>query len=107
MNADIVYGMCRNVVDRVKKTENEKDQKMKSMGIGGLPTAGKETVIAQPNKLEGSFRTILEQRCLYPLYPAAENVPIEVQQIEAMTFTASPDVLITPSDLRVGSKVSI
>lgn len=81
---------------------------MTQMGIGGLPSANQKEALAQkpPNKLEGVFRTMLEQRSFYPLYPNSLDVPIEWQQIEALGFLAQPDVIFTPSDLKLCAKVS-
>ena len=83
---------------------------MTQMGIGGLPTANQKDALAQmkpPNKLDGVFRTMLEQRSFYPLYPNAELVPIEWQQVEGLGFRAQPDVIFTPSDLKLCAKVSL
>lgn len=76
------------------------------MGIGGLPSANQKDALAQkpPNKLEGVFRTMLEQKSFYPLYPNSLDVPIEWQQVEALGFRAQPDVIFTPSDLKLCAK---
>ena len=81
---------------------------MTQMGIGGLPSANQKEALAQkpPNKLEGVFRTMLEQKSFYPLYPGQLDVPIEWQQVEALGFRAQPDVIFTPSDLKLCAKVS-
>ena len=108
MNCDVMQSMCRNVVEKNTLTEAQRHAKLTQMGIGGLPTANQKEALAQkpPNKLEGVFRTMLEQRSFYPLYPNTQEVPIEWQQIEGLGFNAQPDVIFTPSDLKLCAKVS-
>ncbi|KAF7839819.1 DNA polymerase alpha subunit B [Senna tora] len=49
---------------------------------------------------------ILKQRSFYPLYPPAENVPLDFSLAsEALQLSMVPDVLILPSDIKYFVKV--
>jgi hypothetical protein len=54
-------------------------------------------------KVDAIVSQILKQRSFYPLYPG--NASIEFSQMESLTFEASPDVLILPSDFSHFAKV--
>lgn len=105
MNADLLMDMCRNLVNKFTLSEAGKNAKMGNMGIGGLPTANLVEEKA-PTKIDIVFKSVLEQRNFYPLYPVGESMPLEVQQYESMMFKATPDIMITPSDLKVCAEVS-
>lgn len=57
-------------------------------------------------KIEESVKTILQQRTFYPLYPGNQATPIEWEQYAKMMFPEgmTPDVLITPSQLKLFAK---
>ncbi len=59
-------------------------------------------------KVDLAWRSILEQRTYYPVYPANPNTPIEWSQYKHMMFPEGvvPDVLLIPSDLMLLAKVS-
>ncbi|XP_058005627.1 uncharacterized protein LOC110640495 isoform X1 [Hevea brasiliensis] len=49
---------------------------------------------------------ILSQRSFYPLYPPAEDIPLDFSLApEALYFTSVPDILILPSDMKYFVKV--
>ena len=60
-------------------------------------------------KIEESVKSILQQRTFYPLYPGNQVTPIEWEQYTRMMFPegVTPDVLITPSQLKLFAKVSL
>jgi DNA polymerase alpha subunit B len=70
------------------------------MGIGGLPTKNFVEEKA-PNKIQVAFQNVLEQKTFYPLYPGHELMPLEVEQATSLMFKSRPDVLISPSDLKL------
>ena len=60
-------------------------------------------------KVDLAWKSILEQRTFYPVYPVNPNTPIEWSQYKAMMFPDGvvPDVLLIPSDLMLLAKVSL
>ena len=60
-------------------------------------------------KIDESVRSILQQRTFYPLYPGNQATPIELEQINKMMFPegVTPDILITPSQLKLFAKVRL
>ena len=105
LNADVLKDMCRNLVNKFTRSEASKNAMMGNMGIGGLPSANLVEEKA-PNKIDTVFKSMLEQRHFYPLYPGNESMPLEVEQFESLMFKASPDIIITPSDLKLCAEVS-
>lgn len=59
-------------------------------------------------KVDLAWRSILEQRTYYPVYPANPSTPIEWSQFKHMMFPDDiiPDLLLIPSDLMLLAKVS-
>ena len=60
----------------------------------------------QGGKIEESIKSVLQQRTFYPLYPGNQTTPIEWEQYQKLMFPAgvTPDVLITPSQLKLFAK---
>lgn len=57
-------------------------------------------------KVDLAWRSILEQKTYYPVYPANPNTPIEWSQYKHMMFPEGvvPDLLLIPSDLMLLAK---
>jgi len=68
----------------------------------------------EAGKIDQGLKMILEQRCLYPIYPqpvrnrVEDELPIDYSQIENLMLNEeyNPDIIITPSDLNTFAKVS-
>ena len=60
----------------------------------------------QGGKIEESIKSVLQQRIFYPLYPGNSSTPIEWEQYAKLMFPTgvTPDVLITPSQLKLFAK---
>ena len=61
----------------------------------------------QGPKIEVAWKSLLEQRTYFPVYPSNPSTPIEWSQWRQMMFEHTPDVLIIPSDLMLFAKVSL
>lgn len=61
----------------------------------------------QMPKIEVAWRSLLEQKTYFPVYPGNPSTPIEWTQYRSMMYEETPDVLLIPSDLMLFAKVSL
>ena len=88
VNTDIVKDMCINMCF---KNPPQKEGEQKPLG-----------------KIDLVLQSILQQRSYYPLYPGSQVTPIDWEQHKGLMFgDRTPDILITPSDLTLFTKVSV
>ncbi|KAM7250757.1 hypothetical protein ACFE04_022640 [Oxalis oulophora] len=88
---EVKVGCC--TVDVIKQLSGEE--------MSRNPTDGTST--DRMSKLAGH---ILNQKSFYPLYPAAESIPLDYSVApEALQISWVPDILIVPSDMKYFVKV--
>ena len=59
----------------------------------------------ETKKIDLAWRSIMEQRTFYPVYPNNPATPIEWTQHSQMMYNETPNVMLIPSDLMLFAKV--